>query len=130
MAASSRRGILFTGKLPEIKAEFQLCIWIYLVRGPEVLAEVEPAKDGTFSFALPQDKVLGDGTGAIEVLVGPGSMKEHLGRIPNLPRLPIERCDIERAERSLRVPTDQIELTEDVLGLWLRWCRRYCVSGV
>src|SRR5215471_6623849 len=98
MAATSKGPIVFTGKLPEIEVEFLRCIWIYLVRGPDVLAEVKPAEDGAFSVALPRDKALGDGTGAVEVLVGPSSAKEHLARVPNLARLPIERSAIETAE--------------------------------
>jgi hypothetical protein len=130
MAATPQRPILFTGELPKIKADSLLCIWIYLVRGPEVLADAEPAEDGSFSFAVPRDKVLGDSTSGVEVLVGPGSMRKHLARVPNIARVPIERKDLEKAERKLIVPTDELELSEEVLALWLRWCRRYCVSGV
>jgi hypothetical protein len=130
MSESSRKTILFTGRLPVIKTDLLLYIWIYLVRGSEVLAEVEPAQAGDFSFALARDKVLGDGTEGIEVLVGPGSAKEHLARIPSLARLPIERSAIEKAEGSLHVATEKLEVTEEALALWLRWSRRYCVSGV
>jgi hypothetical protein len=130
MAAPRQRPILFTGELPKIKADSLLCIWIYLVRGPEVLADAEPAEDGSFSFAVPRDKVLGDSTDGVEVLVGPGSMKKHLARVPNIARVPIEREVLERAEHKLIIPTNKLELSEEVLALWLRWCRRYCVSGV
>jgi hypothetical protein len=123
--------ILFTGELPKIEANPLLCIWIYLVRGSEVLAEAEPAADGSFSFAVSRDKVLGDdGTGGVEVVVGPGSLKKNLARVPNVARVPIEREALENAERSLTVRTDELELSEEVLALWLQWCRRYCVSGV
>lgn len=130
MSQPQRKTILFTGRLPEVRTDLLLCIWIYLVRGEEVLAEIEPAQAGEFSFALARDKVLGDGTEDIEVLVGPGSVKEHLARIPSLVRLPIERSAIEKAERSLHVPTEKLQLAEEALALWLRWSRRYCVSGV
>ena len=57
-------------------------------------------------------------------------MKKHLARVPNVARVPIEREALEKAERSLTVSTNKLELSDEVLQLWLRWCRRYCVSGV
>lgn len=120
MAATPQRPILSTGKLPQIKADSLLCIWIYLVRGPEVLADAKPAENGSFSFAVPRDKVLGDSTSGIEVLVGPSSMKKHLARVPNIARVPIEREDLEKVEYKLTVPTHKLELSEEVLALWLR----------
>jgi hypothetical protein len=91
---------------------------------------VKPVEDGSFSVALSRQAVLAEVAGGLEILVGPGGMKQHLARVPNLARLPIDRATLEKAERSLKVPTDKLELSEEVLWLWLQWCRWYCVSGV
>ncbi|HVM80202.1 MAG TPA: carboxypeptidase-like regulatory domain-containing protein [Stellaceae bacterium] len=130
MAASAGGPVLVTGKLPKISAEYLRCIWIYLVRGPEVLAEVKPAEDGSFSFPIAREMIAAKAAGGLELLVGPGGARDHLARVPNLARLALDRAQLDKAERILKVPAEKLQIGEEVLRLWLLWCRWYCVSGV
>jgi hypothetical protein len=56
-------------------------------------------------------------------------MGDHVTHLPNVQRLSIKRAELERAEGELRVPTENLKITQEVLELWWTWCRWYCVSG-
>jgi hypothetical protein len=121
--------IKFTGTLAKINTDYLRCIYIYLVRGPEVLAQTGVQEDGTFSLALSRHAALAAGGQSLHAVVGPAGMEKHLDHLPNLHRLPIKRAHLEKTETEYKIPTEGLKLSEDVLKLWWTWCRWYCVSG-
>lgn len=120
--------IKFTGTLPKINPDYVRCIYIYLVRGSEVLAGANVQGDGSFQLALPRAVALATSSQSLNVVVGPAGMGTHLTHLPTLQRVPIKRADLERDD-VLRVSTEGLKLTEAVLNTWWTWCRWYCVSG-
>ena len=120
--------IKFTGKLPKIDPNYLRCIYIYLVRGEEVLAQTAANEDGSFSLALPRQVALAAGTYSVQLAVGPAGMGGHLTHLPNVQRIPLKRSTLENAETE-QVATENLKLTPEVLELWWTWCRWYCVSG-
>lgn len=120
--------IKFIGKLPKINPDYLRCIYIYLVRGSEVLANTSLNEDGSFSLSLSRQTAQA-GEQPLHVVVGPGGMEKHLDHMPSLQRVPVTRAHLEKAEAEFRVPMEGLKITEDVLRLWWTWCRWYCVSG-
>ncbi len=121
--------IKFTGTLAKINPDYLRCIYIYLVRGPEVLAQTSVQEDGSFSLALSRHAALAAGGQSLQAVVGPAGMDKHLDHLPHLHRLPIKRAHLEKTETEYRIPTEGLKLSEEVLKLWWTWCRWYCVSG-
>ena len=129
MAATTSPVITFTGKLPAIKPEFLRCIWIYLVRGQQVLTQAKVEEDGGFGMTLSRHAAVATEGGALQAVIGPAGAKTHLARVPNLVRIPLDRRQLERVQGRFEVSTADLQLSEEVLQSWLLWCRWYCVSG-
>jgi hypothetical protein len=121
--------ITFTGTLAKINPDYLRCIYIYLVRGPEVLAETSVQEDGSFKLALSRNVALAAGGPGLHAVVGPAGMGKHLAHLPNLQPLPIKRADLEKSEAEFRISTEGLKLSEAILNTWWTWCRWYCVSG-
>jgi hypothetical protein len=126
---SSSEVISFTGKLTEIKPEYLRCIFVYLVRGPEVLAQGNVQEDGSFNVNVSRHAAIAPSPYGLQAVLGPAGMGKHLGHLPNLHRLPIKRADLKKAEREFQLHVEGLALSEEVLKLWWIWCRWYCVSG-
>ncbi|MGB8966304.1 MAG: hypothetical protein WCB99_11745 [Candidatus Cybelea sp.] len=118
--------IKVTGKLAQIEPEYLRCIWIYLLRGNDVLAHVPLAKDGTFNLPLLRQQALAEGP-SLQLVAGPAGMATHLDHLPNLKREPLKRGALEKADSELRVAIETP--AKEILRLWWTWCRWYCVSG-
>jgi|SRR5271165_1243428 len=121
--------IKFTGKLAGINPEYLRCIYIYLVRGPEVFAQTSVQQDGSFSLAVSREVAVAAGSQSLSAVVGPAGTGKHLAHLPNVHRFPIKQANLEKAEAEYRIPTEGLVLSEEVLKLWWTWCRWYCVSG-
>jgi hypothetical protein len=119
--------IKISGTLPNVNPDFLRCIIIYLARGSEVLASAAPDENGSFQLTLPRNVALVGGQG-LQAVVGPAGMGKNLTQLPNLRRLPINRADAEK-EDEIRLSTEGLELSENLLNIWWTWCRWYCVSG-
>jgi hypothetical protein len=120
--------IKIIGTLPKINPDYFRCIYIYLVRGPEVVAQTQVTEDGSFVLPIARQAALAK-SHSLQVMVGPGGIEKHLDHIPNLQRLSIKREHLEKAETEFRVPTESLKFSEEILKLWWTWCRWYCVSG-
>ncbi len=119
--------IKFHGTLQKISPDFHRCIYIYLVRGPDVLASVDVGEDGKFQLTIPRNVARAGGTG-LQAIVGPAGMGKYLTQLPNLGRLPVDLKDVEKAD-AIEISTKGLDLSEKLLNIWWRWCRWYCVSG-
>ncbi len=119
--------IKLNGTLPKINPDFLRCIFIYLVRGSDVLASVDVGEDGKFQVTIPRNVALAGGQG-LQAVVGPAGMGKHLTQLPNLQRVPVSLKDVEKADE-VTISTKGLDLSENVLNLWWTWCRWYCVSG-
>jgi hypothetical protein len=120
--------IKFYGSLPKINPDFLRCIYIYLVRGSDVLASVDVGENGSFQLTVPRNVALAAGGRGLHAIVGPAGMGKHLTQLPNLQRLPIRRADVEKADE-IEIPTERLDLSERLLNIWWTWCRWYCVAG-
>ena len=69
--------IKFHGTLPKINPDFLRCIYIYLVRGPDVLAGVDVGEDGEFQVTIPRNVALAGGGQGLQAVVGPAGMGKH-----------------------------------------------------
>jgi hypothetical protein len=117
--------IKLTGKVA-VEPEYLRCIWIYLVRGSEVLGSSELQKDGTFNLPVSRQSALAGGQG-LHLVAGPAGMDAHLAHLPNVRRHAVKRETLEKAGAELRVSVETP--AEEILRLWRTWCRWYCVSG-
>lgn len=119
--------IRFIGTLEGINLEYLRCIYIYLVRGSEVLAQTSVQEGGRFTLPVArQVAAAGDG---LSVVVGPSGMGDHIAHLPNVQRIPLKAADVAKAEAEYRVPTSSLKITDEILRIWWTWCRWYCVSG-
>jgi hypothetical protein len=120
--------IRFTGTLDGINPDYLRCISVYLVRGPEILAQTAVQEDGGFALTISRQVALATGQ-SLNAVVGPAGMGTHVAHLPNVQRLPIKRADVEKADGEFRISTKGLQLTEEVLKIWWTWCTWYCVSG-
>jgi hypothetical protein len=88
--------INFVGTLPKINPEYIRCINIYLVRGSDVLARANVNENGTFALRFARQAALAGGQG-LQAVVGPEGMEKHLGHLPNLQRVALNRAHLEKA---------------------------------
>lgn len=109
--------IKFRGTLPKIEPDYLRCIYIYLVRGPQVLARSNISLDGSFSLALSRRDALAEGP-TLQAVLGPAGMEKHLEHLPNLQRVSLKTSQIEKSETELRIPTEGLKISEEVLKLW------------
>lgn len=121
--------IKLIGTLPKIDPNYLRCIYIYLVRGTEVLAHTAANQDGSFAVSLARQVALAGSGQGLQVVVGPAGMAHHLAHLPNVQRLAVKRAQLEKAEAELRVATENLKISQEILELWWTWCRWYCVSG-
>src|ERR1700678_3172325 len=121
--------IKFSGTIHKIDPDYLRCIYIYLVRGSELLSGTAVQQDGAFHFSLPRAVVLANETHSLQAVVGPAGMGRQLAQLPNIIRTPINRAELREIDE-FKVATHDLKLTEQVLNIWWRWCRWYCVSGV
>ncbi len=98
--------------------------------GDEILARAPVAPDGTFKMPVNRDAVAGRAGAQIQAVVAPAAMGNRLDSSRNLQRVTLDADLLKRSERELVVPTDKIDLSDDVLRLWWLWCRNYCLTGV
>jgi hypothetical protein len=126
-ASKSKPPLLIRGTLPKLKPEDASRLAVYLVRGDEVLARAPVAKDGTFQVPVSRDTVAGKAQ--IQAVVAPAAMGNRLDPSRNLQRVPLDAHLLQGAEHDFVVPTDKIDLSENVLRLWWLWCRNYCLTG-
>src|SRR5262249_11818617 len=120
--------IRFHGTLPKVNPDFYRCIYIYLVRGSEVIAGADVGEDGSFQLTVPRKVVQAAGAAGLHAVVGPAGMAKHLMQLPNLRQLAIEVKDADDAHE-INISTKGLDLSEKLLNIWWTWCRWYCVSG-
>ncbi len=118
--------ISITGKLGPIEPDYLRCIWIYLVRGPEVLGHAELQKDGTFQLPVLRQMAMA-GNESLQVVAAPAGLSAHLAHLPNLARHTIKRSVLEKADAEHRVAIETPP--NEILRTWWSWCQWYCVSG-
>src|SRR5271167_145805 len=109
--------IKLIGTLPKINPDYLRCIYVYLLRGSDVLAGVNVQEDGKFQLTLPRNVALAAGGQGLQAVVGPAGMAKHLAHLPNLYRLPIKRTGLDTADQ-IEISTAGLNLTEKVLNIW------------
>lgn len=119
--------IQFTGSIKKIDPDYFRCIYLYLVRGQEVLARGPVDPEGNFAVSLTRESALAEGS--LQAVLGPAGMGDHLDHLPNVHRVPIKRSALEKAGAEHKLSAESLRLDEAVVKLWWRWCRWYCVSG-
>src|SRR5579859_1839 len=117
--------IKFVGELEKVKPEYFRCIWIYLLRGSEVLASSAINENGRFALSLSREAA---GAGTLQTVLGPAGMDQHLSHLPGLKPARVPAKDLGKA-KEIRIPPASLGITESTLELWWRWCEWYCVSG-
>jgi hypothetical protein len=128
--SESSSTLTIRGAVPKLKAEDAVRIAAYLVRGDEVLVKAPLDEKGHFRVEAERALLAGRTGAQFQVVIGPAAMGRFLDPSRNLPRVPLDPAEIERAKREFVVPTDKFQITEATLKLWWVWCRNYCVSGV
>jgi hypothetical protein len=126
----SSNTLTIRGALPKLKAEDAVRIAVYLVRGDEILAKAPVDEKGHFHVDADRALLTSRKGFQIQAVVGPAAMGKFLDPSRNLPHVPLDPGELERAKSEFVVPTAKIQLSEAVLKLWWQWCRNYCVSGV
>jgi hypothetical protein len=121
--------IVVRGKLPHLKPEENERLSAWLVRGTEVLAQGEVTRDGQVVLTVPHDTLAREHAFGAEVVIGPGGSDEHLPKVPNLQRVPIPEEEIKRGRPEIVVPLEKLEITQELIKRWWRFCYRYCVHG-
>src|SRR6266568_3749775 len=116
------------GKIPNLKQEDASRLGVYVVRGSEILAQGEVSSEGAFRIPVARAFATADSNYGIEAVIGPAGMSGHLSQVPELLRIPINKAELAKTD-ILQLSTDRLVLNPDILGIWWRWCRLYCVSG-
>jgi hypothetical protein len=121
--------VALLGTVPNLKSEDASRLAVYVVRGNDILAQGAIADGGNFRVDVSRELASSESNYALQVVVGPAGMAQHLSQVPQLVRIPINKAELARAEKSIKLATDKIAITPEILQIWWRWCRRYCVSG-
>jgi hypothetical protein len=121
--------VALVGVVPNLKSEDMSRLAVYFVRGNDILAQGPVAHDGKFRVDVSKAAASAHSNYGLQVVIGPAGMSGHLTQIPKLARIPINRGDLHQAERTYHVPADKIHINPDIVNIWWRWCRNYCVSG-
>jgi hypothetical protein len=117
------------GAIPNLKGDDATRLAVYIVRGSEILAQGNISGDGNFRVDVSREIAPAESNYGLEAVIGPAGMSGHLSQVPQLVRVPLNRDEIAKAEGSVRIGTDRLSISPAILGIWWRWCRRYCVSG-
>jgi len=102
---------------------------VYIVRGSEILAQGTVGSDGGFRIDVSREAAAAEGNYGLEAVVGPAGMGRHLSQVPQLIRLPVNQADLVKADTSLKLAADKLTVNPDILKIWWRWCRQYCIHG-
>jgi hypothetical protein len=115
------------GTLPKLKPEDARRLSVYLVQGDDVIARAPVANDGKFQLAVSRAAVVARPGRNVEAVVGPAAMGRHLDNSRNLQRVVLDAALFERGD--IVVPTEKLNLSDEVLRLWWLWCRTYSLTG-
>jgi hypothetical protein len=118
--------LVIRGTLPKLKPEDAERLAVYLVQGDEVIARTPVAADGKFQVAVNRAAVARRRP-RVEAVVGPAAMGRHLDNSRQLQRVALDPAALEHDE--VVVPTEKVNLGDEVLRLWWIWCRTYSVTG-
>jgi len=121
--------VSLVGTLPKIKPDDAARLAVYIVRGSGILAQGDIAPDGGFRVDVSREAASSDSNYGLEAVIGPAGMSRHLSQVPQLIRQPLNQAELAKADTSLKLSTDKLAIGPDILNIWWRWCRLYCVSG-
>src|SRR5947208_2349518 len=121
--------LVLRGSIPNLSPENARRLAVYLVRGNDVLAYAPLHHEGHFRVTLARHAVTAKSAFNLELVVGPAGGGQHLEHFPHKPRVTLSREQLERAEHEYEVPLREVRLSDDVLRIWWRWCRWYCLNG-
>jgi hypothetical protein len=119
--------LVIRGTLSKLKPEDARRLAVYLVQGDEVIARTQVPADGTFQLAVSRAALTARPGLRVEAVVGPAAMGKQLDTTRNLQRVALDPAALERDE--VVVPTETLDLSDEVLRLWWLWCRTYSVTG-
>lgn len=121
--------VSLVGAIPRLNAEDNARLAVYVVRGTDILAQSNVNRDGKFRVDVSREFALSDSNYGLAAVIGPAGMSGHLTQIPQLARIPIDKSHLDRAEKDYELPAEKLAISPDILKIWWRWCRWYCVSG-
>src|SRR5262245_3662744 len=122
------KNVTLTGTVPNVKAEDARRLSLYEVRGKEILGSSSLQEKGAFRLSVPRKSITETNNQALEVVLGPTGFSGTLPDAPALQRIRLNRAEIAKSEKDVSI-AKEIKVSEEAIGLILRWCREYCVSG-
>ncbi len=119
--------ISIAGKITKTSQADAQRLSVFITLCGDILSTAPILADGSFRIKLSRAAAAAQSPFALTLGVAPASAGKHLDHLPNVPRVTLQRADLEKAKEDFRV--SDISISEEVLKTWWRWCPWYCVSG-